>query len=341
MGGWIAVLVIVLIGVFAAFIASPLGIFFAGEDSGEDGPTMQEVVAELTTEFYAEIDEITTRIPHDELRLGGMTIRWNEVLAVYAVRVATDDENGMDVVTIDAERIEQIRRIFEDMVRLVYSVHTEYEEYTTEDDEGEEVIEIIVIRILTITLEHRSAWEMADYYGFSADQREVLEELLSPDLMELWAALLGGFIAGDGRVLTGNENFVPLGVFAWPLEDNWPITSPFGPRICPLSGRHSNHLGIDIGAPTGTPILAAADGTVAAVSYDPGGWGFFIFIDHDGGYRTVYGHNSRNLVSVGQPVVQGQVIAEVGSTGGSTGPHLHWEIIRNGVHVDPRGYFTW
>ena len=339
-GGWIAVLVIVLIGVFAAFIASPLGIFFAGEDSGEDGQTMQEVVADLTAEFYAGVDEITTRIPHDVLRIGGMTIRWNEVLAIYAVRIATDDEHGMDVVTLDDERVALIRQTLDDMVRLVYSVHTEYEEYTTEDDEGYEIIEIIVTRILTITLDHRSALEMADYYGFNADQREVLEELLSPELLELWVLLLGGSAVGDGRVLTGNENFIPLGMFAWPLEGNWPITSRFGPRPSPGGIGSTNHGGIDIGAPTGTPILASAAGEVVQSGWN-GGFGNYIRIYHGGGYHTAYAHNSRNTVVRGQMVVQGQVIGYVGSTGNSTGCHLHFEIIRNGVRVDPLGYFTW
>lgn len=339
-GGWVAVFIIILTGVFAAFIASPLGIFFAGTHT-EDGQNIQEVVTELSNGFFAGTHEIAIRVPHDELRLGGMTLRWNEILAVYAVRVATDDTNGMEVVTLDEERIMLIRQTLWDMVSLVYAIHAEYREQTATNEVGEEIIEMVRVQILTIQIHHRTTAEMADYYNFTAYQREVLEELLSPELIELWVALLGGAVAGDGRVLVGNENFIPLGIFAWPFEGNWPITSRFGPRPSPGGIGSRNHLGIDIGAPMGTAILASADGVVTTVSYNRGGWGFFIILDHGSGYETLYAHNSRNLVSVGQAVVQGQVIAEVGSTGASTGPHLHFEVIRNGVRVDPLGYFTW
>jgi len=102
------------------------------------------------------------------------------------------------------------------------------------------------------------------------------------------------------------------------------------------------HWGIDIAAPTGTPILAAADGVViVANSTDVwgGGFGFFIKLQHEGGYVTLYAHCSRISVRVGQEVVTGEVIGFVGSTGRSTGAHLHWEIHRSGVRVDPLLYF--
>ena len=341
-GGWVAVVIILVIGLMGMLVASPFGIFFAGEDDPDYGLTMQEVVAELTTEFYAQIDDLAARYPHDELRIGGMTLRWNEILAVYAVRMTTDAEHGMDVVTLDEQRVAEIRRILEDMATLTATTHTEMREEIVLDEYDEEIVEYVPFVILTITLNHRTAMEMADYYGFDNEQRELLEELLDPEHMELWAMLLGGFAAGDGRVLTGNENFIPLGIFAWPLEGNWPVSSRFGPRPSPGGIGSTNHMGIDISAPIGTPILASAAGTVTQVrNTDQGGWGLFVIIDHGGGYQTIYAHNSRNSVSVGQTVVQGQVIAEIGSTGTSTGPHLHFEIRRNGVPVDPLGYFTW
>ena len=340
MGGWVVVVVILAIGLVGMLVASPFGIFFAGEDDSNYGRTMQEVVAELTTEFYTKIDELAARYPHDELRIGGMTLRWNEILAVYAVRMTTDATYGMDVVTLDDSRVAEIRRVLQDMATLTVTAHTEMREETVLDEYGEEIVEYVPFVILTVTLNHRTAMEMADYYGFDDDQRELLRALLDPEHMELWAMLLGSFVAGDGRVLTGNENFIRLGIFAWPLEGNWSITSRFGPRPSPGGIGSTNHQGIDIGAPTGTPILASADGTVIQSGWN-GGYGNFILIDHGGGYRTAYAHNSRNSVSTGQIVVQGQVIGEVGSTGNSTGPHLHFEIIRNGVRVDPLSYFTW
>jgi murein DD-endopeptidase MepM/ murein hydrolase activator NlpD len=115
----------------------------------------------------------------------------------------------------------------------------------------------------------------------------------------------------------------------WPV--NAPITSPFGPRW----GRP--HEGIDLGAVYGTPIAAAAAGVVIYAGWE-GGYGNLTVIDHGGGLATAYGHQSRIAVSVGQTVSQGEIIGYVGSTGHSTGPHLHFEVRVDGQAVDPLGY---
>jgi murein DD-endopeptidase MepM/ murein hydrolase activator NlpD len=119
------------------------------------------------------------------------------------------------------------------------------------------------------------------------------------------------------------------GALIWPV--NAPITSPFGWRW----GRM--HEGIDLGAAYGTPIAAAGAGTVIYAGW-LGGYGNLTVIDHGGGLSTAYGHQSQIGVSVGQPVAQGQIIGNVGSTGHSTGPHLHFEVRVNGQAVDPLGY---
>jgi murein DD-endopeptidase MepM/ murein hydrolase activator NlpD len=115
----------------------------------------------------------------------------------------------------------------------------------------------------------------------------------------------------------------------WPV--NAPITSPFGWRW----GRM--HEGLDLGAAYGTPIAAAAAGVVIYAGWE-GGYGNLTVIDHGGGLATAYGHQSRIAVSVGQSVAQGEIIGNVGSTGHSTGPHLHFEVRVNGQAVDPLGY---
>ncbi|HZQ66746.1 MAG TPA: peptidoglycan DD-metalloendopeptidase family protein [Gaiellaceae bacterium] len=117
--------------------------------------------------------------------------------------------------------------------------------------------------------------------------------------------------------------------FVWPV--NAGLTSPFGWRW----GRM--HEGVDLGAAYGTPILAAAAGTVIYAGW-MGGYGNLVVIDHGGGLSTAYGHQSRIAVAVGQAVAQGQVIGYVGSTGHSTGPHLHFEVRVDGQPVDPLGY---
>jgi murein DD-endopeptidase MepM/ murein hydrolase activator NlpD len=117
--------------------------------------------------------------------------------------------------------------------------------------------------------------------------------------------------------------------FVWPV--NAPITSPFGWRW----GRM--HEGVDLGAAYGTPIAAAAAGVVIYAGWEDG-YGNLVVIDHGGGLATAYGHQSRIAVSVGQSVSQGELVGYVGSTGHSTGPHLHFEVRVNGQAVDPLGY---
>ncbi|MGM9992048.1 MAG: murein hydrolase activator EnvC family protein [Candidatus Bruticola sp.] len=116
-----------------------------------------------------------------------------------------------------------------------------------------------------------------------------------------------------------------------------PITSPFGYRVHPIFGTMRFHTGIDIGAYYGSPILASDSGVVIDSGW-MGGYGNCIIVDHGGGYSTLYAHCSELYVSYGQSVTKGQQIAAVGSTGNSTGPHLHFEVRINGEPVDPLGF---
>ena len=122
-----------------------------------------------------------------------------------------------------------------------------------------------------------------------------------------------------------------------PFDFNWlpHVSSRYGYRIHPISGDKRFHAGIDIALPTGTEILAGFDGTVTSVGYDTDGWGNFVVIDNGEGIQALYSHCHRVLVSTGQSVLEGDVIATVGSTGASTGPHLHMEVIRHGRRLNP------
>ena len=127
------------------------------------------------------------------------------------------------------------------------------------------------------------------------------------------------------------------GAFRWPCPSSTRVTSDYGTRVSPMSGASSNHKGIDIGASAGADIIAAADGTVTAASYSSAA-GNYVMIDHGGGLYTVYMHASSLLVSPGQTVSAGDVIAKVGSTGISTGSHLHFGVSLNGSYVRPWSY---
>jgi murein DD-endopeptidase MepM/ murein hydrolase activator NlpD len=122
-------------------------------------------------------------------------------------------------------------------------------------------------------------------------------------------------------------------------EDVLKVTSNFGMRKDPISGDQKMHYGIDFSAQTGKPVVASASGTVEKAESLAGGYGKYIQIKHDGQYQTLYAQLSEINVEVGDKVEKGQVIGKVGSTGHSTGPHLHYEVIKDGKRVDPKGYF--
>ncbi len=125
-------------------------------------------------------------------------------------------------------------------------------------------------------------------------------------------------------------------LFIKPLNGDYRISSKFGNRKHPIRGKIAFHKGVDYAAKLGTPIHATAEGVIEYIGNN-GGYGKYIRIKHTSEYSTCYAHISRfnNNVKLGSKVKQGEVIAYVGSTGAATGPHLHYEIIHNGKHIDP------
>lgn len=135
------------------------------------------------------------------------------------------------------------------------------------------------------------------------------------------------------------------GIMMWPTLETSYITSPYGSRLHPIQGVIKNHDGIDIGGNTGDPVYAAADGIVIYSDYNSGGYGNMIMIDHglnSEGVKivTLYAHGNARLKNVGDTVKKGDIIMEMGSTGNSTGPHVHFEVRENGTHVDPKKYLS-
>jgi murein DD-endopeptidase MepM/ murein hydrolase activator NlpD len=124
-----------------------------------------------------------------------------------------------------------------------------------------------------------------------------------------------------------------------PLANTY-VSASFGNRLDPITGGHEFHKGLDLNGQTGDPIHAAADGIVIRSDFDGGGYGNVVDVDHGNGYITRYGHCSKLLVKVGDLVHAGEVIAKVGSTGHSTGSHLHFEVWINGQPVNPRPYLS-
>ena len=174
----------------------------------------------------------------------------------------------------------------------------------------------------------RIATQVAGMEDLSASEEAQLESLIQERQREIEAQ------QSSGRRAAGIAGTPPRsnGRFSWPVTGV--ITSPFGWRSNPFGGGPEFHQGRDIAAPTGTTITAAAAGTVIMAQWY-GGYGNYILIDHGNHYSTGYGHCSAIYVSVGQVVQRGQAIGAVGSTGYSTGPHVHFEVRINGKPVDP------
>jgi murein DD-endopeptidase MepM/ murein hydrolase activator NlpD len=129
-----------------------------------------------------------------------------------------------------------------------------------------------------------------------------------------------------------------VGGISWKVPINYTaFTSPFGYRIHPIQGYKKFHYGVDLAAPTGTPIYATRSGTVDTATYGSSA-GYYVQIDHGDGFKSIYMHMTHYVVSKGQQVSQGQVIGYCGSTGASTGPHLHFGITKNGNYVNPANY---
>ena len=186
-GGAAAVSVVVVILLVGMLFASPLGILFAGEDTGTE-IKIPDAVATLNGEFTDEIYRIMEDHPYDELDMqegmeAAMLQNWRNVLAVYAVKVSTDEEHGLDVMTMDEEKLQLLREIFFDANKLEY-------ELTTRTVDGERVT------TLHISAQIKDAMQMADEYSFTAQQREMLEELLKPDYDGIFLSLIGDYQPG-------------------------------------------------------------------------------------------------------------------------------------------------
>lgn len=154
----------------------------------------------------------------------------------------------------------------------------------------------------------------------------------------------GSSNGNNGGTSTGNtgstsSGSISSGGYVWPLPSSHYISSPFGPRVSPTAGASSYHKGVDIAAPSGSTIIAIKGGTVSQAGYNAS-CGNYVLIDHGNGMLSIYMHASALLVSAGTYVNQGDAIARVGSTGISTGPHLHIAITINGEYVNPLNYVS-
>ena len=286
-----------------------------------------------------------TQIDRNQVVLANTEKSLQSRTAVYAKRLRNIYENGqinyLDVLFGAKDfqdfstRMELLKRVIKFDVNLMDKIKAERQLIITKRQELEEQKSTLV------ALEQETAAKRAVVAQRRAERAAILNQAINErdqaeaeyqDLMATSQQIevmiqqiqAGGQFVGNGS-----------GSMMWPYIG--PITSPYGWRTHPISGVSRYHSGIDIGADYGDPVLAADAGTVAYADWF-GGYGNAVIIEHGGGISTLYGHNSSLLVSVGQSVRKGQPIAYAGSTGYSTGPHVHFEVRINGEPTNPMDY---
>lgn len=207
---------------------------------------------------------------------------------------------------------------------------------------------------LIANLDELSLDAQAEYAAIAEAEDEAMQELLKA--MQEYAAqqaaqrtwssgssggtgATSGTTSGgtSGGTYSGNASGAYTGSFIWPVDSTY-ITSRYGERSAPTAGASTNHKALDIGAKSGDPIYAAADGQVAVAKYNDG-LGYYVSIEHDGETATRYSHMTNYIVQPGEYVKQGQIIGYVGESGIATGSHLDYAVIKNGQQVDPMQYY--
>ena len=320
--GGVVLLLAMVIGAAAAVIGSPMGILFADESGDPNSIPIAEIVADTNADFGAAINDIVsahpecseTTITYDYEDGHTWASYWPEVLAIFAVH--TNLNSDSDVVVINAAQMQRIQDTFWAMHEITYEV--EEVDTTPEPTEDEPDPELVTEYVLHIMVSSKSVDALADLYRFTQDQRDILHQLLSEEMRPSLLALCGGTTVADGEL-------------CWPLPGHTYISCHFG-EVDAFG--NAGHRGTDIPAPEGTPILAAHSGTVLVSGWNDS-YGNQVLLDSGTGLSTRYAHMTAFIVTSGQTVTAGQTLGYVGSTGDSTGNHLHFEVMLNGGLTDP------
>ena len=265
-------------------------------------------------------------------------------LGYLSALVSKDSDSLVEVV----ERFELLSTIADQDARLLARVRSLKDQIVAQrralQDERARVASLEADQVAVTTelqaADQESKASLGEVEAARAAKKAVLTSIEKDQAA--WARQEDQLLADSDRItalLKKSQSATPTkagkGVLSWPVPG--PVTSGFGYRVHPIFHVRRLHTGIDLGAGTGDPIKATAAGTVISAGWR-GGYGKCTLIDHGGGLATLYAHQSAILVSVGQVVKRGAVIGNVGSTGYSTGPHLHFEVRVNGSPVDPMGY---
>jgi len=290
-----------------------------------------------------------------------------EQLERYRTRVRAMEENGnlnyfamifksnnlgemLTAMDDIGEIMERDRELQEQYVRArehTEEVKLEYEVYRKDVEAKQEILreeqkelekDIEEATQLILDLEKDLENKQAEYEAISAEE-DATNAAIDKLVAELEAERAAEAAAAAGAAGSGGSSVSGTGTFVFPVASYVYISSRFGMRVHPITGQYKSHTGMDIASNQGTAVYACDSGTVVLAEWY-GGYGNCIMIDHGNGYKTLYGHLSVISVSNGQTVSQGDTIGQVGSTGNSTGPHLHLEVYKNGSRIDPEQFYS-
>ena len=277
-----------------------------------------------------------------------------EQLAIYKQHVRAMEENGEYTylsIIFGSKSLSQLMSNLDMIGEIMDADKRIYDQYTAAREDAEEIkaeYETTLSALADKQAEYEA--EKADLEAKIAEANDMIAQLeeeinsnydLYLEVLAQEEALesdIQSMIAELERQEAANS-ITSTGTYIWPLPGYSP-GSAYGWRMHPIYHEMRNHAGEDIGAPSGTPILAADSGMATVIADNGNGYGNYIMINHGGGRVTLYAHMSAFAISNGATVSQGQVIGYVGSTGNSTGPHLHFEVRGNGATTDPKSYFN-
>lgn len=251
--------------------------------------------------------------------------------------IANADAKRLEELKAVAEEVETARAELLDKKRELDGMKLELQKAQDEMEAKRTEADRILMDLVALGQEYE------DYIEETEDrQHELMEELASGyDALEdaKYKEWLATSVPPTTTAPASTHKTNTVDGITWytPTKD-YRISSEFGWRVHPITGKWKHHDGIDMAAPQGTPIYATRAGYVSTASFQAGGAGYYVKINHGDGYVSIYMHMTHYIVDVGDYVSAGQIIGYVGSTGGSTGPHLHFGIAYNGTYVEPRNY---
>ena len=315
----------------------------------------QNEVYRQEIELVEEQVSIYTQLVEDKAReVEQATADENEQLATYRRHVRAMEENGRFTylsILFGSSSLGELMSNLDMIGEIMEADQRSYDQYVAAREKSEQIqaeyetlLDELDVRQAELESERaeleaqieEATQLIVDLEAQLETDRAAYEEQLAKE--EALESEIQNMIAELERQEAANS-ITSTGTYIWPLPGYSP-GSAYGWRIHPIWGDMRFHAGEDIGAPSGTPILAADSGIATVIPDNGNGYGNYIMINHGGGRVTLYAHMSGFAVSNGASVTQGQTIGYVGSTGNSTGPHLHFEVRVNGATTDPKSYFN-